>query len=62
MLRGRNHVTAADVHDLAHDVLRHRLVLSYDALADGVRPTTCSTASSTPSRRAGKVAAGVSAA
>jgi MoxR-like ATPase len=38
LLRGRRHVTAADVHDLAHDVLRHRLVLSYDALADGVRP------------------------
>jgi MoxR-like ATPase len=36
LLRGRRHVTAADVHDLAHDVLRHRLVLSYDALADGV--------------------------
>ena len=38
MLRGRTHVTAADVHDLAPDVLRHRLVLSYDALADGVKP------------------------
>ncbi len=38
LLRGRRHVTASDVHDLAHDVLRHRLVLSYDALADGVRP------------------------
>ncbi len=38
LLRGRTHVTAADVHDLAKDVLRHRLVLSYDALADGVRP------------------------
>ena len=38
LLRGRGHVTNADVHDLARDVLRHRLVLSYDALADGVRP------------------------
>jgi len=37
MLRGRAHVTVADVRDLAPDVLRHRLVLSYDALADGVR-------------------------
>ena len=37
MLRGRTYVTAADVHDLAPDVLRHRLVLSYDALADGVK-------------------------
>jgi MoxR-like ATPase len=37
LLRGREHVTAADVHDLARDVLRHRLVLSYDALADRVQ-------------------------
>src|SRR4051812_25315174 len=38
VLRGRTHVTNHDVHDLAADVLRHRLVLSYDALADHVRP------------------------
>jgi MoxR-like ATPase len=25
-----------DVHDLSRDVLRHRIVLTYDALADGV--------------------------
>jgi MoxR-like ATPase len=37
LLRGRNHVTPADVRDLAHDVLRHRVILSYDALADGLR-------------------------
>ena len=37
LLRGRTHVTVADIRDLAADVLRHRLVLSYDALADGVR-------------------------
>jgi MoxR-like ATPase len=36
VLRGRRHVVAADVRDLAADVLRHRLVLSYDALAEGV--------------------------
>jgi MoxR-like ATPase len=36
MLRGRGHVAVADVRDLAPDVLRHRLVLSYDALAEGV--------------------------
>jgi MoxR-like ATPase len=36
MLRGRGHATAGDVRDLAADVLRHRLVLSYDALSDGV--------------------------
>jgi len=27
-----------DVSDLAPDVLRHRLVLSYEALADGLTP------------------------
>jgi MoxR-like ATPase len=36
MLRGRRHVLVEDVRDLAADVLRHRLVLSYDALSDGV--------------------------
>jgi len=36
LLRGRGYVTAADIRDLAADVLRHRLVLSYDALSDGV--------------------------
>ena len=29
---------AGDVRDLAPDVLRHRLVLSYEALSDGVSP------------------------
>jgi MoxR-like ATPase len=36
MFRGRGHVTAADVRDLAADVLRHRIVLSYDALSEAV--------------------------
>jgi MoxR-like ATPase len=36
LLRGRGHVVAEDVADLAADVLRHRLVLTYDALGDGV--------------------------
>jgi MoxR-like ATPase len=36
LLRGRGHVAPADVRDLAADVLRHRVVLSYDALSDGV--------------------------
>jgi MoxR-like ATPase len=38
LLRDRTYVTAEDVADLAKDVLRHRLVLSYDALADGATP------------------------
>ncbi len=36
LLRGRGHVSVADVRDLAPDVLRHRIVLSYDALAENV--------------------------
>jgi MoxR-like ATPase len=35
-LRGRRYALPEDVIDLAPDVLRHRLVLSYDALANGV--------------------------
>lgn len=36
MTRGRDYVLPQDVVDIAPDVLRHRLVLSYDALADGI--------------------------
>ncbi|CAN5259286.1 MoxR family ATPase [soil metagenome] len=36
LVRGRDYVLPQDVLDIAPDVLRHRLVLSYDALADGV--------------------------
>jgi MoxR-like ATPase len=36
LLRGRGHVASQDVRDLAPDVLRHRIVLSYDALSEGV--------------------------
>jgi MoxR-like ATPase len=36
LLRGRGHVVTEDVRDLAADVLRHRIVLSYDALSEGV--------------------------
>ena len=36
LLRGRGYVLPHDVADLAHDVLRHRLVLTYEALASGV--------------------------
>jgi MoxR-like ATPase len=34
-LRGRSYALPEDVADLTHDVLRHRLVLSYEALAEG---------------------------
>jgi len=36
LLRGRRHVLVDDIRDLAPDVLRHRLVLSYDAISDGI--------------------------
>ncbi|GIF50270.1 MoxR-like ATPase [Asanoa ferruginea] len=36
LLRGRDYVLPQDVQDIAPDILRHRLVLSYDALADDV--------------------------
>jgi MoxR-like ATPase len=39
-LRGRDYVLPQDVAELAVDVLRHRLVLSYEALADDVNPDT----------------------
>jgi MoxR-like ATPase len=35
MMRGRRYALPEDVADLAHDVMRHRLVLSYEALAEG---------------------------
>lgn len=36
MLRGRTYATPQDVFDLAPEVLRHRLLLTYDALAQDV--------------------------
>jgi len=37
-IRGREYVIPEDLTDLALDVLRHRLVLSYEALSDEVTP------------------------
>ncbi|HEV2123280.1 MAG TPA: hypothetical protein VGW38_10960, partial [Chloroflexota bacterium] len=36
LLRGRTHVLPQDVWSLAPDVLRHRIVLTYEALAENV--------------------------
>ena len=36
VLRGRRYVLPSDVHELAPDAMRHRIVLSYRALAEGV--------------------------
>ncbi len=37
-LAGRDHVLPEDIQDLAFDVLRHRLILSYEAEANGMTP------------------------
>jgi MoxR-like ATPase len=39
-LSGRDYVTPDDVRAIVHDVLRHRLMLTYDAHADGVTANT----------------------
>jgi MoxR-like ATPase len=36
LLRGRDYALPQDVQDIVPDILRHRLVLSYDALADDI--------------------------
>jgi MoxR-like ATPase len=36
MLRGRTYALPEDMSDLVPDVLRHRLVLSYEALSEGM--------------------------
>ena len=38
LMRGRRYALPDDVRELVPDVLRHRLVLSYEALAEGVTP------------------------
>lgn len=40
LLRGRSYALPEDVGDLVHDVLRHRLVLSYEALSEGLTADT----------------------
>ncbi len=37
-VRGRDYALPHDLRELAPDVLRHRLVLSYEALAEGITP------------------------
>ncbi|WP_367065818.1 MoxR family ATPase [Oryzisolibacter sp. LB2S] len=40
LLRGRGYALPEDLLELAHDVLRHRIALSYEALAEGVDADT----------------------
>jgi MoxR-like ATPase len=37
-LAGRAYVLPEDVHAIVHEVLRHRVLLSYEAQAEGVTP------------------------
>lgn len=37
-LKGRDYVRPDDVQAIVHDVLRHRILLSYDAQAEGIKP------------------------
>ncbi|PSK98986.1 MoxR-like ATPase [Murinocardiopsis flavida] len=39
LIRGRDYVLPEDVRVLARDIMAHRLVLTFDALADGITPT-----------------------
>ncbi len=38
LLNGRGYVTPEDIQSVAHDVLRHRIILSYEAEAEDVTP------------------------
>ncbi|GAA3075584.1 AAA family ATPase [Streptosporangium carneum] len=38
LLRGRDYLLPDDIRDVAVDVMSHRLMLTFDALADGVNP------------------------
>jgi MoxR-like ATPase len=35
-LRGRDHLLPEDIHNVIHDVLRHRLILSFEAEVEGI--------------------------
>lgn len=35
-LRGRDHLLPEDIHEVIHDVLRHRLILSFEAEVEGI--------------------------
>jgi MoxR-like ATPase len=39
-LRGRGYVTPDDVKQIAHDVLRHRIIITYEAEAEEVSSET----------------------
>ena len=40
LMQGRAYVTPDDVKEMRHEVMRHRLMLNFAAIADGVKPET----------------------
>ena len=40
LLEGRDHVIPEDVKELRHVVLRHRIILNFEAIADNISPET----------------------
>ncbi len=40
LMRGRFHLSIEDIRHVAHAVLRHRIILNFDAHADGHTPET----------------------
>lgn len=38
LINGRTYVTPSDIEKLIHDCLRHRIILSYEGLANGLTP------------------------
>ncbi|MCE3236228.1 MAG: putative MoxR-like ATPase [Vampirovibrio sp.] len=40
LVNGRTYVTPSDIEKLVHDCLRHRVILSYEGLANGLTPDT----------------------
>ncbi len=40
LIEGRDHVIPEDVKELRHVVLRHRIILGFEAIADNVEPET----------------------
>lgn len=38
LINGRTYVTPSDIEKLVHDCLRHRIILSYEGLANGLTP------------------------
>ena len=38
LLRGRSYVLPSDIAEVASDVMSHRMLLSFDAVADGADP------------------------